>query len=112
MKDKAEPITHFDKFIVKAVSSLLVIGIIASIGTNLSMAVSIGKVETELKYINTKLEESTRDRYTNSMAITDKSISNDRFKYVVSEITGIKKKQSKIWQRINAVEKDIIKMGK
>jgi len=104
--------TGFEKMVMKVVGTLVAAGILASIGTNIAMTISITRVEEELKYVSKKLEESTRDRYTNTMAVVDKQAVNTALKALSETLTQNRDKQGKIWSRLNVLEKEIIKLGR
>lgn len=107
-----ELMTHFDKFVLKTVGMLLVIGIVGIAGTMINMNITIAKMEANLMYLSEKIEDANKDRYTLNMAAVDKALFNSRIDSQVKRSDEAERKISLLFNKIVTIEKDIIKISR
>jgi len=110
--NQPELMTHFDKFVLKAVGTLLTLGIVAITGTMLTMNVTIAKMETSLEFVSKELEQANKDRYSASMAAVDKTLLNSRIDVNSENLTESNRKISVLFKKVSEMERDILKLQK
>lgn len=109
-----EIMSNFDKFVLRTVGSLLVLGIVGISATMFNMNVSMAKMEASMKYFSEKIELASKDRYTQTMAASDKALMQSIFGAqtnridLVEESTEINKKDiSANEEKINELKQQL-----